>query len=48
MAQETPVKEDFPDEDDSIDSMEHIEMEQPKLSLSIIAEDTLEVGLETK
>ena len=42
MAAESPSKTEMP-ADDEFDDMEQVEMEQPKLSLSIIAEDTLEV-----
>ena len=43
MASETLQKSDLPDDDELDDDMEQIEMQQPKLSLSIVAEDTLEV-----
>ena len=44
MASETLQKSDSPDDDDELDDdIENIDLQQPKLSLSIIAEDTLEV-----
>ena len=45
MAAESPGKTETPEEEDDIDGIEHVEMEQPKLSLSVVAEDTLEVQL---
>ena len=44
MAAESPATTPTHEDDDELDDIEQVELEQPKISLTVVAEDTLEVG----